>query len=196
MKKEELIRSLRLQKFPEKIINAFQLVERREFITEEYSEYAYEDIPLPIGEGQTISQPYTIAFMLTLLGVTDRQKILEIGSGSGYALALLSKLNSHGKIIGIERLKMLVIKSREALRNYKNVVVMHGDGTKGLIDEAPFDRILISASTKTLPQKLLKQLKLNGIMVVPIENTINVIKKTTSENKIKEYPGFSFVPLV
>ncbi len=197
MKKEELIRSLKSRKFPEKIIKAFEKVNRESFVPEE-KVLAYEDIPLPIGFGQTISQPYTIAFMLTLLNVRDKQKILEVGSGSGYVLALLSKLSPKGKIFGIERIKELAEKSKKVLEkeNIKNVQVIYGDGSKGLEKEKPFDRILVSASSRELPQKLINQLKINGILVTPVRNSIVVVKKEINENKIKEYPGFVFVPLI
>lgn len=198
MKKEELIRSLKSQKFPEKIIKAFEKVERKNFIPEEEKSAAYEDIPLPIGFGQTISQPYTIAFMLTLLEIKDRLRILEVGSGSGYVLALLSKLSPNGKIFGVERIKELVERSKKVLQeeNIKNVQVIYGDGSKGLKEQAPFDRILVSASSNELPQKLINQLKMNGILVVPVRNSIVVVKKEINENKIREYPGFVFVPLI
>jgi len=196
MQKKDLINSLKAQKFPEKIINAFEKIPREGFVPEEHKKFSYEDIPLPIGYQQTISQPYTIAFMLTLLEVKDKQKILEVGSGSGYVLALLSQLCKNGKIFGIERIKELADSSKEKLKNYKNVKLIHGDGSKGLLKEAPFDRILVSAASNEIPQKLVMQLKPRGILVAPVRNSIIVFKKINAEGKIKEYTGFSFVPLV
>jgi protein-L-isoaspartate(D-aspartate) O-methyltransferase len=196
MQKEELIRNLRNYKFPETIIQAFEKVEREKFIPEENRRQAYEDIPLPIGYGATISQPYTIAFMLKHLKVKDRQKILEVGSGSGYALALLSELSPNGKIFGIERIKELVESSQEKLKDYSNVKIIYGDGSKGLPEEAPLERILVSAASDKVPKKLVEQLDLNGIMVIPIRNSIVVLTKTKEGNKIEEYSGFRFVPLI
>ncbi len=198
MNKEDLIKSLKNQKFPSKIINAFKKVSRENFVLEKYKSQSYEDIALPISERQTISQPYTIAFMLTLLELDSNksQKIMEVGSGSGYVLALLSEICPKGKIFGIERIKILAEKSKKALKDYKNVKVIHKDGSKGLAKEKPFDRILVSAASEEIPQKLVNQLKFEGILVAPVKNSIVVVKKTSGENKIKEYLGFSFVPLI
>jgi protein-L-isoaspartate(D-aspartate) O-methyltransferase len=198
MKKEELIRHLKNQKFPKKIIKAFEKVEREDFIPKKEKLSAYEDIPLPIGFGQTISQPYTIAFMLTLLNIKDRQIILEVGSGSGYVLALLSKLCPSGKIFGIERIKELAERSKKVLdkMKIKNIQTLNADGSRGLKKQAPFDRILVSASSNELPQNLINQLKVNGILVAPVRNSIVMVKKQSNENKITEYPGFVFVPLI
>ena len=198
MKKEELIKSLKDCKFSEKIIQAFKEVDRSKFIPEEERLVAYEDIALPIGHGQTISQPYTIAFMLTQLDVKEKQnfKILEIGSGSGYVLELLSKLCPNGKIFGIERIKELVEKSKSRLKSYKKIKIIHGDGSKGLSEEKPFDKILMSASADKLPEKLIEQLTIGGILVAPVRSSIVVVKKDKKKNQIKEFHGFRFVPLI
>ena len=194
--KEKLIRSLKEKKFPENIINAFHLSDREKFIPKKYKESSYFDIPIPIGYGQTISQPYTIAFMLTLLNVKNNQKILEVGSGSGYVLDLLSKLSPHGNIFGIERIIALVKKSEKTLAENKNIKIIYGDGSKGLGTEAPFDRILVSATSKNIPQQLVNQLKIKGILVAPVNETLVYVKKDSGMNKVKEYPGFIFVPLI
>lgn len=198
MKKEELIKSLKDHEFSEKIIQAFKEVDRSKFIPEREKQLTYEDIALPIGYGQTISQPYTIAFMLTQLNVKAKQnfKILEIGSGSGYVLELLSKLNPHGRIFGIERIKRLAESSKEKLGNCENIKVIYGNGSKGLKSEAPFDRILISASADKLPEKLIEQLTIGGILVAPVRDSIVVAKKGRKKNQIKEFHGFRFVPLI
>ncbi len=195
-RKKWLIKNLKEQAFPPNIIRAFDKIDRSLFVPKEYIAEAYENIPLPINYNQTISQPYTIAFMLTLLKLKDKQKILEVGSGSGYVLALLSHLSSKGKIFGVERIKELADKSQKLLEKYKNVKVIHGDGSKGLKEEQPFDRILVSAAASSIPQNLVRQLKFSGIMVVPVNNSIIVLEKTSGENKITEYPGFVFVPLI
>src|SRR6056297_755840 len=131
----------------------------------------------------------------------DIERILEVGSGSGYVLALLNELisNKKNKIYGIERIKELVDKSNKVLKseiNKGDIEIIHGDGSKGLPEKSPFDRILVSARCKTIPQKLVNQLKCNGVLVAPVKNSIIVIKKKYPKNEIIEYPGFSFVPLV
>ena len=196
MQKEDLLRSLKNQGFSEKIIKAFEKVERKNFIPRKTKIYAYEDTALSIGYGQTISQPYTIAFMLSLLELGNKQKILEIGSGSGYVLALINELSKNSKIYGVERIKELAESSQKILKNKKNIQIIHGDGSKGLKKEAPFDKILVSAASDEIPQKLITQLKIGSVLVAPVRNSIIQVKKFTNENKVKEFPGFVFVPLI
>ena len=178
MDKISLIAHLRSQEFPTKIIRAFKKIPREEFIPKEYKLQAYLDIPLPIGNNVTISQPFTIAFMLNLLELKNNQKILEIGSGSGYVLALLAEITK-GKIYGVEIIKELAIKSRQILKksNYKNIKVINKSGKLGLSEFAPYDRILISASANEIPYYLTEQLKENGIIVSSVRNSIIKIKK-------------------
>jgi len=196
MNKKELINSLKDQKFPLHILKAFDRVDRSKFVPIEFKKKSYQDIPLPIGHNQTISQPYTIAFMLMLSGIKDEQNILEVGSGSGYVLALLSNLSPNGKIVGFEIIKELAENSKKQLKNYKNVEVIEGNALRYLSDGKEFDRIIVSAASQDIPQKLLKKLKFGGIMVVPVKNSLIVIEKNIGENKLIEYPGFSFVPLI
>jgi len=195
MNKQTLIRSLKFHKFPKKILHAFEIVPRESFIPEQVKKHAYEDRPLPIGGGQTVSQPYTIAFMLNLLGFRDNMNILEVGSGSGYVLALIDQISKKSKIYGIERIKQLAERSKKVLKR-KNITIICGDGSKGLKEKAPFDRILVSASCQELPQKLVQQLKVGGILVAPVRTTVVYLKKYRNENKIQEFPGFFFVPLI
>lgn len=194
MNKEELIKKLKSQGFSSKIVSAFEKIRREDFISKELKKYAYEDEPLPIGYGATISQPYTIAFMLNLLELKDRLKILEVGSGSGYVLALMNELSKNSEIYGIERIEELVEKSRKILK--KNIHVIHNDGYFGLKEKAPFDRILVSASADEIPKNLIEQLNNDGILVCPIKNSIFKIKKEKNKINKKEYEGFIFVPLV
>jgi protein-L-isoaspartate(D-aspartate) O-methyltransferase len=196
MDKKQLIDSLKREGFSENILNAFSKIKREDFILKTFISSAYLDEPLPIGNGQTISQPYTIAFMLTLLELYDNQTILEVGSGSGYVLALINEISKNAKIYGIERIKELAEISKKVLKNKKNIEIFNSDGAKGLKEKAPFDRILVSASSKEIPQKLLSQLKYNGILVCVVKNSIVVAKRKCGGNKITEYPGFIFVPLV
>lgn len=196
MKKEGLLRHLKNHGFSDSIVGAFGRINREDFVPDEFIEYAYEDQPLPIGLGQTISQPYTIAFMLGLLELKDNQRILEVGSGSGYVLALMNEISKNSELFGVEVVKELAEKSQKVLGGKKNIKIVYGDGSKGLPKEAPFDRILVSAAAEELPQKLVNQLDINGILVAPVRNSIVCVIKKSSGNEIKEYPGFSFVPLV
>ena len=196
MTKEDLIRGLKRQRIPEKILKAFEKIERNDFIPKEYRAEAYKDVALPIGYGQTISQPYTISFMLSILELRNNQKILEVGSGSGYVLALINEISKNSELFGIERIRELAEISRKVLERYNGIKIIYGDGSKGLPEKAPFDRIIVSATASEIPQKLLQQLSIGGIMVAPVRNSIVKIKKFVNENKIEEYPGFVFVPLV
>jgi len=196
MQKEELIHSLR-EKFPEKIVSAFQKVKRENFLPDHLKSYAYEDMALPLEEGSTISQPKTISFMLELLELKQNQKILEIGSGSGYVLALLSEIIKNGKIYGMEIKKTLAINSKKLLEEDSNIEIFNRSGFDGLPEFAPFDRILISASCKDMrvPYNLTEQLKDKGILVAPVRESVFQIKKQNGKLKEKEFKGFAFVPL-
>lgn len=195
MNKDELIASLQKKGFSHEILSAFEKVKREDFVPEHLVGYAYEDIALPVIEGSTLSQPSTIAFMLDLLEVKDNQNILEIGSGSGYVLALLAEINKSGKVYGIEIIKELAINSRKYLENKKNVEIIIRDGSQGLPEFAPYDRILISASCPEVPRHLLSQLKDDGILVAAVRQSIFQIRKKDSKTTEKEFPGFVFVPL-
>ena len=203
MQKEDLIETLKHQDFSKKILDAFSKVRREHFLPDQLKECAYSNTALPIGSGQTISQPYTIAVMLSMLDLRRNQKVLEIGSGSGYVLALLSEIvGDKGRVFGVERIQNLVERSIKALREYKNVQIYLANGKNGLIEESPFDRILISAACKKIPDVLLSQLKDKGIAVAPVYNENNsqdlvAIKKSGGNITIKEtIPGFVFVPFV
>lgn len=202
MKKEHLLKSLKTQGFPKKILDAFAAVKREEFMPIELEKDAYRDTAMPIGHGQTISQPYTIAVMLSELNLKPGQKVLEAGSGSGYVVALMSELvGKQGKVIGLEIVRELAKRSRNNLRDYKNTEVFTRDGNKGMPEEAPFDRILMSAACREIPKKLLQQLKDGGILVAPkgprFEQKLVVIQKKADKFVTKkEIPGFIFVPFV
>jgi protein-L-isoaspartate(D-aspartate) O-methyltransferase len=195
MEKIDLIESLRKRGFSLEIIKAFEEVKREEFILPEYRQFAYSDESLPIQGGQFISQPFAIAFMLDLLHLEDKKKILEVGSGSGYALALISRICPNSKIYGIERLKELQELSVDRLKSYGNAMIFHGDGTKGYKTQSPYDRILVSAFGEGVPTELLRQLADGGVMVIPIKDSIYKLTKRDNEITKEEYPGFKFVPL-
>ena len=191
--KKQLISYLR-KNFPNYIVHAFSKVKREKFTPKEFKKFAYLNRPIPITVGSTISQPYTIAFMLNLLELKKGQRILEIGSGSGYVLALLAEITK-GKIFGVEIIKELAEKSRKVLKSYNNITLINKSGKNGLIEHALYDRILLSATAQAVPNNLITQLKKEGILVAPVKNSIVKIKKSKNKITTKEFPGFAFVPL-
>jgi protein-L-isoaspartate(D-aspartate) O-methyltransferase len=154
-----------------RVLDAMSRVPRHEFMAERYRDQAYEDHPLPIGEGQTISQPYIVALMLELLTINPTDKVLEIGTGSGYATALLAELAAH--VVSVERHAVLANEAIELLLRlgYSNVSVMVGDGSQGYAANAPYNAILVSAAATAAPPMLLAQLAEGGRMVIPVGNT-------------------------
>ena len=187
-------------KTPE-IIDAFYKIDRVNFVPEELKREAQVNAPLPIGYGQTISQPLTVAFMLELLQPKDGHKILDVGSGSGWQSSLLAYIvKDKGKIIAIERISELSEfgKDNSKKYNFKNLEFVVGDGSKGYKKEAPYDRIIVAAAAfDEIPNELKNQLKINGRLVIPVKNSIwLVIKKEENKFEEKEFPGFAFVPLV
>ena len=185
------------------IIDAFSEISRVEFVPRELELEAEVDVALPIGYGQTISQPLVVAFMLELLDPQRGQKILDVGSGSGWTTALLAYIvGKEGKVIGIERIKELKKFGEKNVDKFsfikKNIAQFREtDGSNGLPEEAPFDRILVSAVSYEIPEMLKKQLKVDGKLVMPIRNSIIYLEKR-GENDFytEEFPGFYFVPLV
>jgi protein-L-isoaspartate(D-aspartate) O-methyltransferase len=200
---EQLVRWGYLTK-PE-IIEAFSKVPRHEFVPESVRDQAYEDHPLSIGHGQTISAPSMIAIMMQTLDLKRGQKVLEIGAGSGYNIALLAEVAGRsGKLVTVERIPELARFARENLRRtgYQRVRVVVGDGTLGYEEEAPWDRILVTACAPSLPKPLLEQLKIGGKLGAPVGGhymyqTWTVAEKVKEgEIKVREHGGCSFVPLV
>ncbi len=184
----------------ESIINAFKEIDRKDFVREEFLSFAYEDGPLPIGGEQTISQPFTIAFMLELLKPQEGEHVLDVGSGSGYTTVLLSRLvGSVGKVVGVEIIPELVAFGRNNLSkyNFTNAEIRQAGDTLGIPKEAPYDKILVSASAEKIPEALVGQLKIGGVMVASIGNDIWKIEKEANGNlEIEKHHGFAFVPLV
>ena len=185
------------------IIEAFKNIKREDFIPEGLKDETDVNAPLPIGFGQTISQPLTVAFMLELLGPQPGEKILDIGSGSGWQTALLAYcVGDKGKVIGIERIKELAEFGKENIAKYnfmkKGIVeIIYADGKDGYEKEAPFDKIIAAASARELPEAWKKQLKIGGKIVAPIEESIWLFtKKSDTEFDSQEFPGFVFVPLL
>lgn len=187
----------------ENIINAFLKVDRKDFVREENYFEAYADYPLPIGYEQTISQPWTVAFMLELLQPQEENKILDIGFGSGWTTTLLATIvGEKGKVYGIEIVPEIFKFGKNNIEKYnflkKHIVeIKRDDGTKGWKEYSPFDRILVSAATDKIPENLLEQLNIGGILVIPDNNGIyQIFKKENNEIDKKYYYGFKFVPLV
>jgi len=191
-----------------RIIKAFEKIKRIDFLPDEINDLAEMNEALPIGLGQTISQPLTVAFMLEKLEPKEGDRILDIGSGSGWTSALLAEIvGPKGKIVAIEIIQDLAEFGKKNVSKYsfveKGIVeFICGDGCKGHKKEAPYDRILCSAAAcKTIPSEWEKQLKVGGKIVTPIDSSIWVFKKKLSSEKNNnfektEYPGFAFVPLV
>ena len=152
----------------ELVLNAMRKVRREAFLPKELREFAYEDAPLPIEGGQTISQPYIVAFMTEALGLEGGERVLEIGAGSGYAAAVLSEIA--GEVYTVERVGQLAEKAASRLHDlrYRNVHVLHGDGTKGWPEHAPYDAIIVAAGGPKVAESLKEQLKIGGRLVIPV----------------------------
>lgn len=195
---DQLISSERLK--TGNIIDAFRNIDRKDFILPEYLEEVYEDYPLPIGNAQTISQPSTVAFMLELLGPKGGEKILDVGSGSGWATALLAHIvGEEGNVYGVEIIPELVKFGGENLEKYSfsHASIEEAGTVFGLPEKAPFDKILVSASATTIPKELIDQLKVGGLLVVPVGTQIVRIDKISDEKFDTQYfEGFAFVPLI
>ena len=183
------------------VLNAMSTVPRHRFVDRIYRSMAYTDNPLPIGHGQTISQPYIVALMTQLLQVDKKHKVLEIGTGCGYQTAILSILSK--RVITFEVLSGLSKNSKKRLTTlgFDNVDFHCADGKNGLSKEAPFDRILVSAAPETIPEVLIEQLAPKGYMVIPVgslyEQFINIITKDKNgQVHIKKSTPVRFVPLV
>jgi protein-L-isoaspartate(D-aspartate) O-methyltransferase len=184
-----------------RVLAAMRRVPREAFIGADFEEFAYEDSPLPIAEGQTISQPFIVAAMAAAAGIGPDDRVLEIGAGSGYAAAVLSRLAR--QVFGIERHAALTDAAAERLRGlgYRNVRLMTGDGTKGWPQEAPFDAIIVSAGGPKVPRALKEQLKIGGTLVAPVgEEYAQRLKRITrtGEDSFEEddIGAVAFVPLI
>ena len=184
----------------ERVLDAMSRVPRHEFADELYRGQAYEDHPSPIGEGQTISQPYIVALMLEALLIQSSDKVLEVGTGSGYATALLAELAA--QVVSVERHAALAHQARELITrmNYNNVMVILGDGSQGFLAEAPYDAILVSAASGEVPPALLTQLAEGGRMIIPVgppeSQQLQLIQKRNGQAQFTPREMCRFVPLI
>lgn len=185
----------------ERVLNALDKIPRHFFLDSAFDEVAYEDKAFPIAEKQTISQPYTVAYQTQLLEVKVFDKVLEIGTGSAYQACVLAELG--GQVFTIERQKKLFESNKkfEYLKRYVNIKFFYGDGYAGLPTYAPFDKILITAAAPDIPLKLIEQLKIGGVMVIPVgsgqvQTMKRLIKQPDGSIKEEVYDRFSFVPML
>ena len=185
----------------ENVLNAINAVPRHVFLDSSFLNFAYQDKAFPIGSGQTISQPFTVAFQSSLLEIKKNMKVLEIGTGSGYQACVLAEMGA--KVFSIERQRKLYTKTKAFLAEFPYRIKMFlGDGNKGLPTYGPFDRIIITAAAPEIPQALVDQLKVGGMMVIPLcenethQTMLRLIKQEDGSLKREEYGDFRFVPML
>lgn len=182
------------------VLDAMRKVPRHLFVPAEYQEAAYDDRPLPIGFGQTISQPYMVALMTEALCLNGDEKVLEVGTGSGYQAAILAEIVDH--VVTIERIPELATRAAEILRNlgYTNVEVVVGDGSRGYPPRAPYDAIIVTAGAPRIPDALVEQLAEGGVLVIPVgsgfHQTLTRVTKIQGQITTEHLEGCVFVPLV
>jgi protein-L-isoaspartate(D-aspartate) O-methyltransferase len=199
--RKKLVESIRKKGIQDKkVLEAINSVPRHQFLDSSFLEFAYDDKPFPIGSGQTISQPYTVAFQTELLELKKGQKVLEIGTGSGYQACVLAEMGA--KVYSVERQKKLYLKTKEFLKKLGyNVKLFYGDGGRGVPAFAPYDSILITAAAPDIPQALLSQLKTGGFLVVPlgggsVQTMIRMKKLENGKVETEEFGAFRFVPML
>jgi len=199
--RKQLIQSIQQKGITDRaVLTAMEKVPRHFFFDSSFLEYAYEDKPFSIGAGQTISQPYTVAFQSELLQVKKGEKVLEIGTGSGYQACILAEMGA--KVFSIERQKSLfdrTIKTLPAL-GYGTIKLFYGDGYKGLPAFSPFDKMIVTAAAPYIPDALIEQLKVGGILVIPVGEEVQVMitveKTSLTTFEKKEHGLFRFVPML
>lgn len=200
--RQQLVNQLRKEGITnETVLAAIKEVPRHVFLDSSFVEFAYSDQAFPIGSGQTISQPSTVAFQTELLAVEKGMKVLEIGTGSGYQACVLAAMGA--RVFSIERQRNLFFRTKEILEQLPfRLKLFLGDGFEGLPTYAPFDRIIITAGAPCIPPKLIAQLKPNGIMVIPMDNTeggqtmLRVTKQPDGSLAQEEFGNFKFVPML
>ncbi len=200
--RKQLIRQISMKGITDQqVLIAMEKVPRHFFFDSSFLEYAYEDKPFPIGAGQTISQPYTVAFQSSLLQIKKNDKVLEIGTGSGYQACILAEMGA--RVFTIERQKTLFDRTSKFLPaiGYPTIKTFYGDGYKGLPAFAPFDRVIVTAAAPFVPEALLQQLKVGGILVIPVgAGDVQIMTTITrqSENEFinNGHGDFRFVPML
>ena len=185
----------------ENVLNAINAVPRHVFLDSSFLNFAYQDKAFPIGSGQTISQPFTVAFQSSLLEIKKNMKVLEIGTGSGYQACILAEMGA--KVFSIERQRKLYTKTKAFLAEFPyRIKMILGDGNKGLPTYGPFDRIIITAAAPEIPQALVDQLKVGGMMVIPLceneehQTMLRLTKQEDGTLKREEHGDFRFVPML
>ena len=183
------------------VLKAIESLNREHFLKGVFAQRAYEDTPLPIECGQTISKPSVVGIMTQALKITTRDKILEIGTGSGYQTAILSKLAR--RVYSVERFKPLYDEAREIFKklNLNNITPIWGDGSQGIVEQQPFDRIIVTAAAEDPPPILLNQLKVGGIMIIPVGQSDEIqklikVERTETNFKYEDLCDVRFVPLL
>ncbi len=183
-----------------KVLAAFSEVPRHEFVLPEYQEYAYIDRPLPIDEGQTISQPYVVAFMTDVLDLQQTDRVLEVGTGSGYQAAILAQLCD--SVYTIELFETLTLKAMEVFKklNYNNIYCKTGDGYRGWKEKAPFDAIIVTCASSHVPEPLQEQLAEGGRMIIPVGSypfqSLVLLEKRNGKIREKDVLSVRFVPML
>lgn len=182
-----------------RVLTAMRQVPRHAFVSETMTSYAYNDEPLPIGEGQTISQPYIVAYMTEMLDLKEDEKVLEVGTGSGYQAAILAEISS--EVYTIEIIERLSLQAQKVLaqQGYKNIFFKTGDGSRGWEEHAPYDAIMVTAAPESVPEALQKQLKLSGRMIIPVGETFQeliLVVRGKKKFKQKRLLPVRFVPLI
>ncbi|EMR01393.1 protein-L-isoaspartate(D-aspartate) O-methyltransferase [Cesiribacter andamanensis] len=183
-----------------RVLDAIMRIPRHFFFERAFLEHAYQDKAFPIGEGQTISQPYTVAFQTELLALQPGDRVLEIGTGSGYQCCVLLEMGV--KVYTIEYIKKLHERARAMLSQmgYGGATFVHGDGSRGLPAYAPYDKIIVTAGAPTVPHALLQQLRIGGVLVIPVgdekqQKMLRLTKESETKIRKEEFNGFSFVKL-
>ncbi|PTX43734.1 protein-L-isoaspartate(D-aspartate) O-methyltransferase [Christiangramia gaetbulicola] len=200
-KRQQLVRTVKKKGITdEKVLAAIGKIPRHLFMDSSFEDHAYQDKAFPIAADQTISQPYTVAFQSQLLEIKKGDKVLEVGTGSGYQTAVLCELGA--KVYSIERQRELYKKTKTFLSKlgYRPKYLSFGDGYKGIPEYAPYDKIIVTAGAPVVPKDLLSQLKVGGRLVIPVGTEVQTmtlfIRKTAKEFDKKEYGAFRFVPLL